>query len=168
MNSPRGRPLRPQASALSTASALCARTSVGGFAARIILVLGTHPQYGHPPPTHSASMLGSSSFERVRVLRRVGTRAAPLRLRRGRPFRPVRPVRPGGRLEQGSAEGAQPLSRGRTLNFLGGLAEGGKTIAVHTLWCLLPAYAHTVAWGWAAVVAVTAVHRVVTGYRVLC
>jgi phosphatidylglycerophosphate synthase len=59
------------------------------------------------------------------------------------------------------------LSRGRSLNFLGGLAEGGETIAVHTLWCLLPAYAHTVAWVWAGVVAVTAAHRVVTGYRLL-
>lgn len=59
------------------------------------------------------------------------------------------------------------LSRGRSLNFLGGLAEGGETIAVHTLWCLLPASAHTVAWVWAGVVAVTAAHRVVTGYRQL-
>lgn len=59
------------------------------------------------------------------------------------------------------------LSRGRSLNFLGGLAEGGETIAVHTLWCLLPAHAHAVAWAWAAVVAVTAAHRVVTGYRML-
>ncbi|MEU3224743.1 CDP-alcohol phosphatidyltransferase family protein [Streptomyces sp. NPDC006976] len=59
------------------------------------------------------------------------------------------------------------LSRGRSLNFLGGLAEGGETIAVHTLWCLLPGFAHTIAWVWAAVVAVTAAHRVVTGYRQL-
>ncbi|MFW6725019.1 CDP-alcohol phosphatidyltransferase family protein [Streptomyces sp. MAR4 CNY-716] len=59
------------------------------------------------------------------------------------------------------------LSRGRSLNFLGGLAEGGETIAVHTLWCLLPAHAQALAWVWAAVVAVTAAHRVVTGYRLL-
>ncbi|QHY94398.1 Inner membrane protein YnjF [Streptomyces sp. S4.7] len=58
-------------------------------------------------------------------------------------------------------------SGGRSLNFLGGLAEGGETIAVHTLWCLLPGFAHTIAWVWAAVVAVTAAHRVVTGYRQL-
>jgi len=58
-------------------------------------------------------------------------------------------------------------SGGRSLNFLGGLAEGGETIAVHTLWCLLPGFAHTVAWVWAAAVGVTAAHRVVTGYRQL-
>ncbi|GFH37783.1 CDP-alcohol phosphatidyltransferase family protein [Streptomyces pacificus] len=57
------------------------------------------------------------------------------------------------------------LSRGRSLNFVGGLAEGTETIAVHTLWCLLPGSAHTVAWVWAAVVGITAAHRVVTGYR---
>ncbi|MFC4494683.1 CDP-alcohol phosphatidyltransferase family protein [Streptomyces ovatisporus] len=57
------------------------------------------------------------------------------------------------------------LSRGRSLNFLGGLTEGTETIAVHTLWCLLPGIAHTVAWVWAGAVGVTAVHRVVTGYR---
>lgn len=57
------------------------------------------------------------------------------------------------------------LSRGRSLSFLGGLAEGGETIAVHTLWCLLPGFAHGIAWGWAAAVGVTAAHRVITGYR---
>lgn len=60
-----------------------------------------------------------------------------------------------------------PLSRGRSLNFLGGLAEGGETVVVHTLWCLLPAHAHALAWVWAAVVALTASYRVVTGYRAL-
>lgn len=58
-------------------------------------------------------------------------------------------------------------SRGRSLNFLGGLAEGTETIAVHTLWCLLPGLAHPMAWVWASVVGVTAAHRVVTGYRML-
>ncbi|MEV0889073.1 CDP-alcohol phosphatidyltransferase family protein [Streptomyces microflavus] len=59
------------------------------------------------------------------------------------------------------------LSGGRSLNFLGGLAEGGETIVVHTLWCVLPSHAHTIAWAWAAVVAVTAAHRTFTGYRLL-
>ncbi|ESP99542.1 MULTISPECIES: CDP-alcohol phosphatidyltransferase family protein [Streptomyces] len=69
--------------------------------------------------------------------------------------------------ERTGRRGDGRLSGGRSLNFLGGLAEGGETIAVHTLWCLLPGFAHTIAWVWAAVVAVTAAHRVVTGYRQL-
>jgi phosphatidylglycerophosphate synthase len=56
---------------------------------------------------------------------------------------------------------------GRSLSFLGGLAEGAETIAVHTLWLLLPFWAGPIALGWAAVVAVSAAHRVVTGYRAL-
>lgn len=67
--------------------------------------------------------------------------------------------------ERTGHRGDDRRSGGRSLNFLGGLAEGGETIAVHTLWCLLPGFAHPLAWGWAAVVAVTAAHRVVTGYR---
>ncbi|MDB1088744.1 CDP-alcohol phosphatidyltransferase family protein [Streptomyces sp. ACA25] len=59
------------------------------------------------------------------------------------------------------------LSQGRSLNFLGGLAGGTETIAVHTLWCLLPGFAHTIAWVWAAAVGVTAASRVLTGYRQL-
>ncbi|MEU9069846.1 CDP-alcohol phosphatidyltransferase family protein [Streptomyces sp. NPDC048109] len=67
--------------------------------------------------------------------------------------------------ERTGRRGGGRLSKGRSLNFQGGLAEGGETIAVHTLWCLLPGFAHTIAWVWAAVVAVTAAHRVVSGYR---
>lgn len=56
---------------------------------------------------------------------------------------------------------------GRSLSFLGGLAEGTETIAVHALWLLLPAVAWQVAWVWAGVVALTAAYRVVVGYRAL-
>lgn len=59
------------------------------------------------------------------------------------------------------------IDDGRSLSFLGGLAEGTETVAVHAVWCLLPAVAGPVAWGWAAVVAVSAVQRVVGGYRTL-
>ena len=61
----------------------------------------------------------------------------------------------------------QRLDDGRSLSFLGGLAEGTETVAVHALWCLLPALAAPVAWVWAAVVAVSAAQRVVGGYRAL-
>ncbi len=56
---------------------------------------------------------------------------------------------------------------GRSLSFLGGLAEGTETVAVHALWCILPFWAPQIAWIWAAVVAVSATQRVVGGYRAL-
>jgi phosphatidylglycerophosphate synthase len=59
------------------------------------------------------------------------------------------------------------LDDGRSLSFLGGLAEGAETIAVHTLWLLLPFWAEPIAVVWAAVVAISAAHRIVTGYRSL-
>ncbi len=54
---------------------------------------------------------------------------------------------------------------GRSLSFLGRIAEGTETIVVHSLWLLLPAFAWQVAIGWAAVVVVSAVQRMVLGYR---
>lgn len=59
------------------------------------------------------------------------------------------------------------IDDGRSLSFLGGLAEGTETIAVHSLWCLVPAYAGGIAWAWAAVVLVSATQRIVGGYRTL-
>ena len=59
------------------------------------------------------------------------------------------------------------IDDGRSLSFLGGLAEGAETIAVHAVWLLLPAHAPVVAAGWAVVVGVSAVHRMLTGYRLL-
>ena len=59
------------------------------------------------------------------------------------------------------------IDDGRSLSFLGGLAEGTETVAVHSLWCLLPGAAGTIAWIWAGVVAVSAAQRVVGGYRTL-
>lgn len=59
------------------------------------------------------------------------------------------------------------IDDGRSLSFLGGLAEGAETIAVHSLWLLLPAYAPQIAGVWAAVVGVSAIHRMVTGYLTL-
>ena len=59
------------------------------------------------------------------------------------------------------------LDDGRSLSFLGGLAEGAETIVVHSLWLLLPAIAGPIAWVWAGVVGLSAGHRVVVGHRVL-
>lgn len=59
------------------------------------------------------------------------------------------------------------IDDGRSLSFLGGLAEGTETIVVHTAWLLLPFWAGEIALGWAGVVAISAVQRVVAGYRAL-
>lgn len=59
------------------------------------------------------------------------------------------------------------LDDGRSFSFLGGLAEGTETIAVHSLWLLLPFWAEHVAWAWALVVALSAAQRMVGGYRTL-
>lgn len=56
---------------------------------------------------------------------------------------------------------------GRSLSFLGGLAEGAETIVVHAVWLLAPGAAAAVATVWAAVVAVSAAQRTVEGYRAL-
>ncbi len=56
---------------------------------------------------------------------------------------------------------------GRSLSFLGGLAEGTETIAVHSLWLIVPSQAGLIALVWAAVVGLTAVQRIATGFRLL-
>ncbi|MDZ7883643.1 MAG: CDP-alcohol phosphatidyltransferase family protein [Mycobacterium sp.] len=59
------------------------------------------------------------------------------------------------------------IDDGRSLSFLGGLAEGAETIAVHSLWLLLPAISWQIAVVWAALVAVSAGQRIIAGYRAL-
>lgn len=59
------------------------------------------------------------------------------------------------------------LDDGRSLSFLGGLAEGFETIVVHSAWLILPGQAANIAAVWAAVVAISAAQRVVVGYRSL-
>lgn len=54
---------------------------------------------------------------------------------------------------------------GRSLSFLGGLAEGTETIAVHSLWLVIPAHAGVIALVWGGVVAVSAIQRIVGGFR---
>lgn len=56
---------------------------------------------------------------------------------------------------------------GRSLSFLGRIAEGTETIVVHALWLILPFWAAPIAIGWAVLVGVSAVQRMVAGYRAL-
>ncbi|MGZ8177970.1 CDP-alcohol phosphatidyltransferase family protein [Williamsia sp. SKLECPSW1] len=59
------------------------------------------------------------------------------------------------------------IDDGRSLSFLGGLAEGTETIVVHALWLVFATVAWQIAIVWAAVVAVSSVQRIVAGYRAL-
>lgn len=59
------------------------------------------------------------------------------------------------------------IDDGRSFSFLGGLAEGTETIAVHSLWLLLPGHAPVIAAVWAVVVGVSAAQRMIAGYRTL-
>ena len=55
----------------------------------------------------------------------------------------------------------------RSLRFTTGLAEGTETIVAYVLFCLFPSAAAGIAWGFAALVAVTAVQRVALAAQVL-
>ncbi len=57
------------------------------------------------------------------------------------------------------------LDDGRSLSFLGGLAEGAETIVVHALWLIFPQFAWQIAIAWAAVVGISFLQRVIAGYR---
>ncbi len=59
------------------------------------------------------------------------------------------------------------LDDGRSLSFLGGLAEGFETVVVHSLWLLFPAAAAYIATVWAGLVTISASHRIIAGYREL-
>ncbi len=59
------------------------------------------------------------------------------------------------------------LDDGRSLSFLGRIAEGTETIVVHSLWLLFPVIAWQLAIVWAAFVGISAVQRIVVGYRSL-
>lgn len=56
---------------------------------------------------------------------------------------------------------------GRSLRFVGGLAEGTETIATYTALLLLPSHATGLLWAFAVAVAVTAGQRVHTALRLL-
>lgn len=66
--------------------------------------------------------------------------------------------------KQGRAGDETPrFADGRSLRFVSGLAEGTETVIAYVLFCLFPGHAALVAWVFAAMVAVTAGQRVVTG-----
>jgi len=56
---------------------------------------------------------------------------------------------------------------GRSLRFVGGLAEGAETVLVYVLFCLSPSHAAGIAWVFTAAVTVTAAQRVTVGLRLL-
>jgi phosphatidylglycerophosphate synthase len=56
---------------------------------------------------------------------------------------------------------------GRSLRFVGGLAEGTETVIVYVLFCLLPTHAAAIAWAFTGAVAITAAQRVILGVRTL-
>jgi phosphatidylglycerophosphate synthase len=71
-------------------------------------------------------------------------------------------------LEKRRAHGGDRESGdGRSVRFVGGLAEGAETILVYVLLCLFPAEATGIAWAFTVAVAITAVQRVVLGLQVL-
>lgn len=59
------------------------------------------------------------------------------------------------------------LDDGRSLSFLGGLAEGAETVLVHSLWLIFPAAAAHIAVVWAVLVSISAGHRVAAGFQAL-
>ena len=59
------------------------------------------------------------------------------------------------------------IDDGRSLSFLGKLAEGTETIIVHSVWLIVPMVAWQVAAVWAVFVAASAAQRIVVGYRAL-
>ncbi|MEW1808752.1 CDP-alcohol phosphatidyltransferase family protein [Pseudarthrobacter sp. NPDC080039] len=59
------------------------------------------------------------------------------------------------------------IDDGRSLSFIGGLAEGMETVVVHSLWLVFPDLAWVIAALWAVVVGFSAGHRIVAGYRAL-
>ncbi|MEJ7831996.1 MAG: CDP-alcohol phosphatidyltransferase family protein [Nocardioides sp.] len=54
---------------------------------------------------------------------------------------------------------------GRSLLFVGGLAEGTETVLAYVAFCLFPGWAEPIAWIFGAMVAITAGQRIGTGIR---
>ena len=55
----------------------------------------------------------------------------------------------------------------RTLRFMPGLVEGAETILVFGAFCVLPDHAEIIAWTFAGLIAVSTLHRMTTGVRLL-
>ena len=63
--------------------------------------------------------------------------------------------------------GTDLATDGRSLRFVGGVAEGTETVIVYVLLCLLPGHAPLIVWLFTAAVIMTAVQRIVLGVHVL-
>lgn len=63
--------------------------------------------------------------------------------------------------------GTDLAADGRSLRFVGGVAEGTETVVVYVLLCLLPSRATLIVWLFTAAVMVTAAQRIVLGVHVL-
>ena len=63
--------------------------------------------------------------------------------------------------------GTDLAADGRSLRFVGGVAEGTETVVVYVLLCLLPGQAPLILWLFTAAVIITAVQRIVLGVHVL-
>ena len=59
------------------------------------------------------------------------------------------------------------IDDGRSLSFLGRIAEGTETIIVHSVWLIVPFLAWQIAVVWGVFVAASAVQRIIVGYRSL-
>ena len=59
------------------------------------------------------------------------------------------------------------IDDGRSLSFLGRIAEGTETILVHSLWLILPWFAWQIALVWAAFVFISAAQRIISAARIL-
>ncbi|WP_061962335.1 CDP-alcohol phosphatidyltransferase family protein [Demequina flava] len=59
------------------------------------------------------------------------------------------------------------INDGRSLSFLGRIAEGTETIVVHSLWLVLPWFAWQIALVWSVFVFISAVQRIVSAIRIL-
>ncbi|MBG6240181.1 phosphatidylglycerophosphate synthase [Mycetocola sp. CAN_C7] len=59
------------------------------------------------------------------------------------------------------------IDDGRSLSFLGRIAEGTETILVHSLWLIVPAFAWQTAVLWGVFVALSATQRIIVGFRIL-
>lgn len=59
------------------------------------------------------------------------------------------------------------IDDGRSLSFLGRIAEGTETILVHSLWLIFPFFAWQIAVVWAVFVGLSAGQRILLGYRAL-
>ncbi len=74
-------------------------------------------------------------------------------------------------VERRGGDGADPAGGhsgdGRSLRFVGGLAEGTETVVAYVLFCLFPAHVTGLAWVFAALVFVTAGQRVWLAFTLL-